>query len=86
MLIDQIRHSRRRQHRIGVDQRQMQPNGKPRQATRELHSPGRRRRSDHQTCGSEDAFDMRALNRLVDFVGKTEVVGRDDQIFQCAVS
>jgi hypothetical protein len=29
---------------------------------------------------------MRALNRLVDLVRETEVVGRDDQIFQCAVS
>jgi hypothetical protein len=29
---------------------------------------------------------MRALNRLVDFVGEAEVVCRDDQVFQCAVS
>ena len=29
---------------------------------------------------------MRALNRLVDFVGEAEIVGRDDQIFQCAIS
>src|ERR1700728_1428138 len=64
----------------------MQPDSEPRQATGQLHSLGRCRLSDHQACGSEDAFDMRALDRLVDLVGETEVVGRDDQIFQCAVS
>jgi hypothetical protein len=84
--VHQIRDRRRRQNRLSVNQRQMQADGKRRQATRQLHSLSRRRRSDHQACGSEDAFDMRALNGLVDFVGEAEVVGRDDQIFQCAVS
>ena len=64
----------------------MQPDSKPRQAARQLDSPARRRRSDHQARCGEDAFDMRALNGLVDLVGETEIVGRDDQIFQCAVS
>lgn len=64
----------------------MQPDREPRQAVRYLHSPGGRRRADHQARRGEDAFDMRALNRLVNLVGETEVVGRDDQIFQCAVS
>jgi hypothetical protein len=64
----------------------MQPDSKARQAPRKLHSPGRRRRSNHQTGGGQNAFDMRPLNRLVDFIGEAEVVGRDDQIFQCAVS
>ena len=84
--VHQIRNRRRRQHRLGVDQRQMQADGKRRQATRQLHSLSRRRRSDHQARCGENAFDMRALDRLIDFVGEAEVVRRDDQIFQCAVS
>jgi hypothetical protein len=64
----------------------MQAHSKPRQALRDLDSLGRRRRSDHQARGGQNAFDMRALDRLIDLVGETEVVGRDDQIFQCAVS
>ena len=84
--VHEIRDRRRRQHRIGVDQRQMQPDSKPRQATRELHGPGRRRRSNHQARCGENTFNMRALDRLVDLVGETEIIGRDDQIFQCAVS
>ena len=84
--VHEIRDRRRRQHRIGVDQRQMQPDSKPRQATRELHRPGRRRRSNHQARCGENTFNMRALDRLVDLVGETEIIGRDDQIFQCAVS
>ena len=86
VLVDQIRHGRCRQDRLGVDQRQMQTDSKPWQAPRQFHSSARRRRSDHQACRCQDAFDMRALDRLIDFVGETEVVGRDDQIFQCAVS
>ena len=50
------------------------------------HGAIRRRRADHQARRGEDSLDMRALDRPVDFVGEAEVVGRDDQIFQCAVS
>ena len=84
--VDEIRHGQRRQHRLGVDQRQMQTDSKPRQAPRQLYGSGRRWRSDHQARCRQDPFNMRALDRLVDLVGETEVVGRDDQIFQCAVS
>ena len=64
----------------------MQADGKRRQATRQLHGLSRRRRSDHQARCGENAFDMRALDRLIDFVGEAEVVRRDNQVFQCAVS
>src|ERR1700722_12916337 len=64
----------------------MQPDRKPRQASRELHSAGGSRRSDHQARCGENAVDMRALDGFIDFVGEAEVVGCDDQIFQCAVS
>ncbi len=39
----------------------------------------RRRRSDHQARGGEDAFDMRGLDGPVDLVGKAEIVRRDDR-------
>jgi hypothetical protein len=84
--VDEVRDGGGRRHRLGVDQRQMQPDSEPRQAARQLHGFGRRRRSDHQARRRQDPFDMRALDRLIDLVGETEVVGRDDQIFQCAVS
>ena len=84
--IDQIRDRRPRQHRLGLDQRQMQPDRKPRQPARQLNRSGHRRRSDHQARRGEDAFDVRALNGLIDLVGEAEIVRRDDQIFQCAVS
>jgi hypothetical protein len=64
----------------------MQPDLKARQPARQLNRSRRRRRSDHQARRGEDAFDMRALDRLVDLVGEAEIVGRENQIFQCAVS
>jgi hypothetical protein len=64
----------------------MQPDRKPRQPARQLSGGGRRRRSDHKARRGEDALDMRALNGLIDLVGEAEIVRRDDQIFQCAVS
>ena len=84
--VGQIRDCRWRQNRRCVDERQMQPDSKPRQAARQLDSPARRWRSDHQARGGEDASDMRALNGLVNLVCEAEIVGSDDQIFQCAVS
>jgi hypothetical protein len=85
-LVNQIRHGRRRRQRLGVDQRQMQADSEPRQAPHQLYGLGRRRRSDHQACCGQNAFDMRALDGLIDLVGETEIVGRQNQIFQCAVS
>ena len=84
--VDEVRHGGSRQNRPRVGQREVQPDSEPWQAARHLHSAGRRRRSDHQARRGEDSFDMRALDRLVDFVGEAEVVGGDDQVFQCAVS
>jgi hypothetical protein len=84
--VNQIRNRRGRQHGLAVNQRQMQPDVKPRQLARQLDSRRRRRRSHHQARRCQDSFDMRALNGLVDLVGEAEIIRRDDQIFQCAVS
>ena len=53
---------------------------KPRQPARQFNGGCRRRRADHQACRCRDSFNMRPLDGLVDLVGETEVVGRDDQI------
>jgi hypothetical protein len=85
-FVDQIRDGRPRQRRLAVDQRQMQPDRKPRQPARQFNGGCRRRRADYQACRCRDSFNMRALDGLVDLVGETKVVGRDDQILRCAVS
>jgi hypothetical protein len=51
-----------------------------------LDSGRRRRRSDHQARRGEDAFEVSALNRLIDLIGEAEIVRRDDEILQCAIS
>ena len=84
--IEEIRHSRGRQNGLRVDQRQMQPDREPRQPARQFDRCRGRRRSDHQARRGEDAFHMRALNGAVDFIGEPEIIGRDDKIFQCAIS
>ena len=84
--VDQVRHGGSRQNRLRVGEREMQPDPEPRQPAREFDGASRRRRADHQARRGEDSLDMRALDPLVDFVGETEVVGRENQIFQCAVS
>jgi hypothetical protein len=84
--VDQIWHRRGWQNRLRVDQRQMQPDCQTGEPARELDGSRRCRRSDHQARRSEDAFDMGALNRLIDFVGEAEIVRGDDKILQCAIS
>src|ERR1700760_3779140 len=64
----------------------MQSDGKPREPAGQFDGWRRRRRSDHQARSGQDASDMGALNGLIDFVGEAEVIRRDDEIFQCAVS
>ena len=64
----------------------MEPDPKPWQPARQFDRSGRRRRSDHQTRRGENACEVRALNGLVDLLGEAEIVRRNDQMFQCAVS
>jgi hypothetical protein len=52
----------------------------------QLDGSRRGRRSDHQARRGEDAFDMGALNRLIDLIGEAEIVRGDDKILQCAIS
>ena len=63
-FVDQIRDGRPRQRRLAVDQRQMQPDRKPRQPARQFYGGCRRRRADHQACRCRDSFNMRALDGL----------------------
>jgi hypothetical protein len=64
----------------------MKPDREPGEAARRFDSVRGRRRSDHKARSGEDAVAMGDLDCPVHLVGKTEVVGRDDQIFQCAIS
>ncbi len=84
--IDEVRDGRGRQNRRCVDQRQMQADRKPRQPARQFDGRSRCWRSDHQARRGQDAFDMGALDGAVDLVGEAEIIRRDDQIFQCAIS
>jgi hypothetical protein len=84
--IDEIGQVSRRQDRRSVDQRQMQSDRKLRQTPGHLDGPGRRWSADHQARRCQYPVNVSALDGLVDCVGEAEVVGRDDQIFQCAVS
>jgi hypothetical protein len=85
-LIDEIRDGRGGQNRLCVDQREMQPDREPWQPVRQFDGRRGRRRSNHQARRGENTLDMRALDGLVDFIGEAEIIRRDDQIFQCAVS
>ena len=64
----------------------MEADREPGQPARHCDGARRRRRSDHQARGGEDAFDMRGLDGPVDLVGKAEIIRRDDEKLQCAVS
>jgi len=64
----------------------MEPDCQPRKPPRQLDGSGLRRGSDHQARRREQAFLMRDFNGAVDLFGEAEIIGRDYEIFQCAIS
>jgi hypothetical protein len=86
VAIDQIGNGRGRQNRRGVDQSQMQPDGEPGQPARDFDRVGRGGRSDHEARGREDALKVGDFDRAVHLIGEAEIVGRDDEKFQWAIS
>jgi hypothetical protein len=84
--IDEIGDPVRRQHRRAVYQDDMQPDPKPRQIAGAPHGIGRSGAIHHEACGAHDAMPMRRLDRRVDLLGQAEVIRRDDQVLQGALS
>ena len=68
-----------RQHRVAVDQYQMQPDLEARQTAGARHRIRCRRRRDHQAGAAEDAVAAGLFDRLVDRNVAAEIVSRDDQ-------
>src|SRR6266581_224014 len=64
----------------------MQADAQPRQLVRTRNRILRGGACDHEACGGEDAALMRDLDRVVDLRGEPEIVGGDDELFQCAGS
>ena len=83
-LVDQIGHARGRQHRASVGQNDVQPDLQRTQPPRSIDCVGGGGRPDHETGRRQDAVPVSRLNRLVNFERKTEVVGRYNQLLQCA--
>ena len=84
--IHEIRDALGRQRRKPVDQYQVQTDPQGRQAARHGDRLGRGASAHHQAGGRENAALMRDLDGLIDLRRKAEVVGRDDQRYQCGAS
>src|SRR5882757_5857615 len=64
----------------------MQADAQPRQFVRTRNRILRGGACHHQACGGEDAVLMRDLDGVVDLRREPEIVGGDDEKFQCAGS
>jgi len=86
MLVDQGLDLCGRQDRKAIDHDQMQTNAKLRQPPRPFHGIPGGGFPDHQAGRGENAVPVRGLDRLVHRLGKTEIVGGDDEALQAAFS
>ncbi len=64
----------------------MQPDSQPRQLLRARDRVLRGGACHHEACGGEDAALVRDLDGVVDLRREPEIVGGDDEMFQCAGS
>ena len=71
---------------MAVAEHEMQTDAQRRQAARTRHGVGGRSAAHHQARGGQDAARMRELDGFVHLGRQAEIVGRDDQRLQCAVS
>jgi len=86
VAVDEIRNALRRQHRHAVDEHEMEPDAKRRQAACSRHRVFGRRSCHHEACRSQDAVGVRQLHTGVHFRRQAEIVGRDDETLQWAPS
>jgi len=83
---DEVANFAGRQRRTAIHQNEMQADAQRGQATRACDSIIRSGSADHQARRGQNAVRVRRLDGIVDLDGQAEVVGGDDQRFQCAVS
>jgi len=80
--IEQSGYFARLGRRLAVDHDDVKSDPQIRQPARAPHCVVRRRASDHQACGVENAANMRGLDRGVDLFAEPEVIGGYDQMLQ----
>jgi hypothetical protein len=76
--IDEVGHGLGREDRATLHEHEMEPHPEARQAAGALHRVVGRRGADHQARRAEHPLAVRALDRLVDRHGETEVVAGED--------
>ena len=84
--IDEVRNAFRRQHGRAIDEHQVQADAERRQAARASDGVADCNAAHHQTRGRQDALRVREFDGLIDLGRRAEIVGRDDECFQCTAS
>jgi hypothetical protein len=84
--VDKVRYSLPRQHRPAIDEHEVQADPERRQTARTFNGVVDRCAVYHQACRRQDAARMCELDRRVDLWRDAEIIGRDDQRLQCALS
>jgi hypothetical protein len=84
--VDKVRYSLPRQHRPAIDEHEVQADAERRQTARTFNGVVDRCAVYHQACRRQDAARMCELDRRVDLWRDAEIIGRDDQRLQCALS
>ncbi len=74
----------RRQRRSAFDQHQVQADAQARESARATQRIVGGRSADHQACGRQDAAPVRLFDGDVDLIRQAEIIGRYDQVLQCA--
>ena len=82
--VDKIGQARGRRHRVSVGQDDVQSHLERTQPPRPVDSVSGGGSPNHETGRCQDSVAVSRLNRLVDFGRKTKVVGRYNQLLQCA--
>ena len=86
VTVDETRNVGTISHRIAVDENNVKPDAQARQRSRARDRVGRRGRADHEARSAENAAPVRCLDGGVDWLAEPEIVRRDDQPVQCAIS
>ena len=86
LAIDEVRHPLRRQHWPALDQDQMEPDAQARQTSSPGDGIARPGLARHQACRRQNAVPVGLLDGLVDLARQPEVIGRDDELLQLAIS
>lgn len=75
-----------RRNRRALDENEMKADLEARHAPRPSHRIGGRRGADHQARGGENSVTMRFFDGLVDRLVETEIIRREDEALQLAIS